>query len=81
MPNHIHALIAFSNSGKNINRIIGNSKRFLPVRPVHPGGAYDIVKQLKETGNEVILKQLSEPVEITDSKRGKCMKYLKTLLI
>ncbi len=36
MPNHFHALIGFSNSGKNINRIIGNGKRFMPAgRQVH----------------------------------------------
>ena len=62
MPNHLHALIAFANSGKNINKIIGNGKRFL---------AYEIVKRLKETGNYIILKQLSEAVEVTDKKRGK----------
>ncbi len=62
MPNHLHALIAFSNSGKNINKIIGNGKRFL---------AYEIVKRLKETGHHIILKQLSEAVEVTDKKRGK----------
>jgi len=39
MPNHLHALIAFSNTGKNINKIIGNGKRFM---------AYDIVGKLKE---------------------------------
>jgi REP element-mobilizing transposase RayT len=29
MPNHVHALIAFRNSGKSINGIIGNGKRFM----------------------------------------------------
>jgi len=38
MPNHIHALIAFRNTGQSINAIIGNGKRFL---------AYEIVKRLK----------------------------------
>ncbi len=61
-PIHLHVLIAFSNSGKNINKIIGNGKRFL---------AYEIIKRLKETGHHNILKQLSEAVEVTDKKRGK----------
>ena len=26
MPNHVHAIIAFRNSGKDINKIIGNGK-------------------------------------------------------
>jgi REP element-mobilizing transposase RayT len=36
MPNHLHALISFSNSGKKINRIVGNGKRFM---------AYDLVEK------------------------------------
>jgi hypothetical protein len=62
MPNHLHALIAFSNCGKNINRIIGNGKRFM---------AYDIVAKLKEKGNENILNQLAVGVKPSDKKRGK----------
>ena len=62
MPNHIHLLIAFSKTGKNINKIIGNGKRFL---------AYEMVKQLKHLGNTSVLNQLAEAVEITDRKRGK----------
>jgi len=62
MPNHLHALIAFSNTGKNINKIIGNGKRFM---------AYDIVAKLKEKGNESILNELAEGVNPSDKKRGK----------
>jgi REP element-mobilizing transposase RayT len=62
MPNHLHALIAFSNSGKNINRIICNGKRFM---------AYDIIAKLKEKGNENILNQLAVGVNPSDKKRGK----------
>ncbi|MCZ2458983.1 MAG: hypothetical protein LC128_05090 [Chitinophagales bacterium] len=38
MPNHIHALIAFSNTGQSINTIIGNGKRFI---------AYEIINRVK----------------------------------
>jgi REP element-mobilizing transposase RayT len=62
MPNHLHALIGFSNSGRNINRIIGNGKRFM---------AYDIVNKLKEQKNEILLDQLSKAVKDSDKKRGK----------
>ncbi len=62
MPNHLHALICFSNSGKNINRIIGNGKCFM---------AYDLIDRLKETKNETILNQLSNAVNASDKKRGK----------
>jgi hypothetical protein len=62
MPNHIHALIAFSKTKKNINKIIGNGKRFL---------AYEIIDRLKNAANVSLLKTLSDAVEITDRKRGK----------
>ncbi|MEP6595698.1 MAG: hypothetical protein ABJA71_07110 [Ginsengibacter sp.] len=62
MPNHLHALIGFSNSGKNINRIIGNGKRFI---------AYDIVDKLKKQNNEIVLDQLAKAVNASDKKRGK----------
>jgi hypothetical protein len=62
MPNHLHVLIAFSNTGKNINKIIGNGKRFM---------AYDIVGKLKEKENENILNQLLRGVNSSDKKRGK----------
>ena len=62
MPNHIHALIAFSKTDKKINKIIGNAKRLL---------AYEIIKHLKQQGNIGLLNQLAEAVEVTDKKRGK----------
>ena len=62
MPNHLHALISFSSTGKNINTIIGNGKRFM---------AYDIVERLQETNNENILASLSNAVKLSDKKRGK----------
>ena len=39
MPNHVHALIAFRNTGQSINTIVGNGKRFI---------AYEIIKRLKK---------------------------------
>ncbi len=62
MPNHLHALISFSNTGKNINTIVGNGKRFM---------AYDIVDRLQEMKNAVILTKLSNAVNPSDKKRGK----------
>ena len=32
MPNHLHAIHYFSESGYNLNKITGNAKRFMPVR-------------------------------------------------
>ncbi len=62
MPNHLHALIAFRNTGKSINTIIGNGKRFL---------AYGMIARLKLQGRNDILKKLYLNVEATDRKRGK----------
>jgi REP element-mobilizing transposase RayT len=39
MPNHLHALIAFRNTGKSINTIIGHGKRFM---------AYELVERRKQ---------------------------------
>src|SRR6266542_1829687 len=39
MPSHVHAIIAFSNTGKSINTTVSNGKRFI---------AYDLVKRLTE---------------------------------
>lgn len=39
IPNHIHALLHFTQMPKSLNTVIGNAKRFM---------AYEIVKRLKE---------------------------------
>lgn len=62
MPNHVHTLIAFSNTGQSINTIIGNGKRFI---------AYEIIKRLKVQKEEKLLQQLFLSVEASDRKRNK----------
>ena len=62
MPDHVHALIAFSNNVKSINTIIGNGKRFI---------AYELVKRLKKCQVHEILETLSSWVNTTDRKRNK----------
>ncbi len=69
MPNHFYALISFSNTGKNINGILGNGKRFM---------AYDIVEKLKSSNNELIVKQLFDAVNASDKKRGKLLEVLES---
>ncbi len=54
MPNHLHAVIHFANTGQSINTIIGNGKRFI---------AYDIIKRLQEINEADLLKTLSKSVE------------------
>ncbi len=62
MPNHLHALIAFSNSTTSINTIIGNGKRFM---------AYEIITRLKEAKEEKVLEELAHGVSARELKRGK----------
>jgi len=62
MPNHVHALIAFKNTGKNINTIVGNGKRFI---------AYDLVERLKVGGFSEVLESLRGWVNSTDRSRHK----------
>ena len=62
MPNHIHSLIAFRNTQKSINTIIGNGKRFI---------AYKIVERLKLNGEAKLLHYLSQSVGITERSRNK----------
>ena len=63
MPNHVHALIAFRNTqGESINKIIGNGKRFM---------AYELVKKLKESGQDDVLLELAGNVKTTEKQRGK----------
>ena len=69
MPSHIHAIIAFSNTGKIINSIISNGKRFI---------AYDLVKKLTEQHQHLILQELSNSLNNTERKEGKLHNVFET---
>jgi len=62
MPNHVHCIIAMRNSGKPLNTIVGNGKRFM---------AYALVSELKSKGLENILLQLVNGVNNTQKAMGK----------
>ena len=62
MPNHVHAIIGFANTGALINKTVGNGKRFM---------AYEIIRMLQLQKNEEILYHLSSFINNTDKKRGK----------
>ena len=62
MPNHLHVLIDFGTSEKNINTIVSNGKRFM---------AYRIVERLRKQNRTEILLQLSEAVINSDRDKGK----------
>jgi REP element-mobilizing transposase RayT len=61
MPSHVHALIAFSETGTLINTIVANGKRFM---------AYDLVKRLAQQGNKEILEQMAGWVNKTDQLKN-----------
>ncbi len=62
MPNHVHATIAFKKIKKNINKIIGDGKRFI---------GYEIVKRLKEKNETALLNKLAAAVNNSDKAKGK----------
>jgi hypothetical protein len=62
MPNHVHALIGFRNTGQSINTIVGNGKRFI---------AYEIINRLTQQGDTKLLHQLNLAVEAKDRERNK----------
>lgn len=62
MPNHVHVLITFVDTGQQINSIVGNGKRFM---------AYTLVKRLKAFNYLKLLKRLHESVELTRKKNKK----------
>ncbi|MGB3018280.1 MAG: hypothetical protein WBC65_10775, partial [Ignavibacteria bacterium] len=53
MPNHLHMLVYMANNEKTINKIIGESKRFM---------AYEIVNRLKKLRRLDLLNLLGESV-------------------
>jgi hypothetical protein len=62
MPNHVHALISFSNTKQSINTIIGNGKRFM---------AYEIIERLEKNNESVLLHQLADHVEAARKENKK----------
>ena len=68
MPNHLHVILYFPDAGYNLNKIIGNAKRFI---------AYEIIKRLKATNKNDLLKQLNEAVTEREKKKGQIHKVFK----
>jgi hypothetical protein len=69
MPSHVHTIIAFSNTGKTINSIVSNGKRFI---------AYDLVKRLQQQNSSLILSELSSSLNNTEIKEGKLHNVFET---
>lgn len=62
MPNHMHFVVVAGEKSKNLNREIGNTKRFL---------AYEIVDRLESAGETEILRILHEGVANKERNIGK----------
>jgi REP element-mobilizing transposase RayT len=62
MPNHVHTIIGFRNTGKSINNIVSNGKRFM---------AYELVNRLKKQEDVNTLEILKQNVSATERKQGK----------
>lgn len=54
MPNHVHAIISFTETKQSINTIIGNGKRFM---------AYEMIARLKQYKETALLAELAGGVE------------------
>lgn len=61
MPNHLHCIIYFPNEYFDLNKIIGNGKRFM---------AYEIINRLERAGQVGLLSQLSNAVTFNEQKKG-----------
>ena len=72
MPNHIHCIIYFPEAGFNLNKIIGNGKRFM---------AYEIINRLEKNNRHDLLHKLSSAVTANEKRKDNCTGCLKTLLM
>jgi REP element-mobilizing transposase RayT len=62
MPNHVHLLLHYTNVSQSLNTVIGNGKRFI---------GYEIVKRLKNNGEDGIINKMKEAVSVNDRKKNK----------
>ena len=65
MPNHIHTILYFSKTGFNLNKIIGNAKRFM---------AYEIIKRLIQLNRQDVLDDLANGVSAREKRKGQLHK-------
>ena len=70
MPNHVHCILFFLNENYDLNKIVGNGKRFM---------AYELIKRLQAKGLTKILLQLKEGLNERDVTRGQKHKVFEAL--
>ena len=68
MPNHLHNILYFPDENFNLNKIIGNAKRFM---------AYEIVNRLEQNQDVGILQLLENAVTSRERKKGQLHKVFK----
>ena len=72
MPNHVHCILFFPMENYDLNKIVGNGKRFM---------AYEIVKRIESANDSKTLLQLKEGLTDRDVKKNRSTKCLKILLM
>jgi putative transposase len=65
MPNHVHTIHYFPEPGFNLNKIVGNAKRFM---------AYEIIKRLEQANERDTLNYLANVVTEREKKKGQLHK-------
>ena len=68
MPNLVHTIIHFPSPGYNLNKIIGNAKRFM---------AYEIVNRLENSTNHKLLEELKSNLTSREINKGQKHKIFK----
>lgn len=61
MPNHVHLLLQLPDNNVNLNKLIGNGKRFM---------AYEIVRRLEQTDRQDIFFKLSSACSDLELAKG-----------
>ncbi|MDB5247461.1 MAG: hypothetical protein JWQ40_1855, partial [Segetibacter sp.] len=68
--NHVHCILFFPNEDYDLNKTVGNGKRFM---------AYELIKRLQEKGLTKILLQLKEGLTERDVARNQKHKVFEAL--
>jgi REP element-mobilizing transposase RayT len=69
MPNHLHCILHFPSPNFNLNKVIGNGKRFM---------AYEIIKRLHNKEETLLIQSLSNAVTPRERKKGQLHKVFKS---
>ena len=65
MPNYVHTILYFPEAGFNLNKIIGNAKRFM---------AYEILNRLQQLNETTLLSHLAGAVTEREKNKGQLHK-------